>query len=144
MGWYLDGRVSAVVGTHTHVQTADSRILPGGTGYLTDVGMTGPYDGILGMEREAVLKRFLTGLPVSFEVPKTGGTQLSACLLELDRKTGESRKVERILINEDNPLYLTSNRMPFIIKQRFFTFFVQAGICLLKVNIVAVECYIPD
>ncbi len=66
MGWYLDGRVSAVVGTHTHVQTADNRILPGGTGYLTDVGMTGPYDGILGMEKEAVLKRFLTGLPVTF------------------------------------------------------------------------------
>ena len=66
MGWYLDGRVSAVVGTHTHVQTADNRILPGGTGYLSDVGMTGPYDGILGMEREAVLKRFLTSLPVSF------------------------------------------------------------------------------
>src|SRR2546423_13161600 len=72
MGWYLDGRVSAVVGTHTHVQTADNRVLPGGTGYLSDVGMTGPYDGILGVEREAVLKRFLTSLPVRFEVATAG------------------------------------------------------------------------
>ena len=61
MGWYLDGRVSAVVGTHTHVQTADNRILPNGTAFMSDVGMTGPYDGILGMDREVVLKRFLTG-----------------------------------------------------------------------------------
>lgn len=105
MGWYLDGRVSAVVGTHTHVQTADSRILPGGTGYLTDVGMTGPYDGILGMEREAVITKFLTSLPVRFEVPKTGRTQLSGVYMELDRKTGKSKKMERILINEDNPWY---------------------------------------
>jgi 2',3'-cyclic-nucleotide 2'-phosphodiesterase len=105
MGWYLDGRVSAVVGTHTHVQTADSRILPGGTGYLTDVGMTGPYDGILGMEREAVITKFLTSLPVRFEVPKAGRTQLSGVYIELDRKTGKSKKMERILINEDNPWY---------------------------------------
>ena len=66
MGWYLDGRVSAVVGTHTHVQTADNRILPNGTAFMSDVGMTGPYDGILGMEREIVLKKFLTGLTCSF------------------------------------------------------------------------------
>lgn len=105
MGWFLDGRVSAVVGTHTHVQTADNRILPGGTGYLTDVGMTGPYDGILGMEREAVIKKFLTSLPVRFEVPKAGRAQLSAVLFELDRKTGQTKKIERILINDDHPLY---------------------------------------
>lgn len=105
MGWYLDGRVSAVVGTHTHVQTADNRILPGGTGYLTDVGMTGPYDGILGMERNAVLKRFRTGLPVRFEVPKTGRTQLSAVFIEFDRKTGLTKKIEPILINDDHPFY---------------------------------------
>ncbi|MEH7251505.1 YmdB family metallophosphoesterase, partial [Neobacillus niacini] len=104
-GWYLDGRVSAVVGTHTHVQTADSRVLPNGTGYLTDVGMTGPYDGILGMEREAVITKFLTSLPVRFEVPKTGRTQLSGVYMELDRKTGKCKKLERILINEDNPWY---------------------------------------
>jgi 2',3'-cyclic-nucleotide 2'-phosphodiesterase len=105
MGWYLDGRVSAVVGTHTHVQTADSRVLPNGTGYLTDVGMTGPYDGILGMEREAVITKFLTSLPVRFEVPKAGRTQLSGVYMELDRKTGKCKKMERILINEDNPWY---------------------------------------
>jgi 2',3'-cyclic-nucleotide 2'-phosphodiesterase len=105
MGWYLDGRVSAVVGTHTHVQTADNRILPSGTGYLTDVGMTGPYDGILGVERDAVLKRFLTSLPVRFEVPTTGRTQLSGVLLELDDKTGQTKKIERILISDDQPFY---------------------------------------
>src|SRR5699024_5187721 len=71
MGWYVNGRVSTVVGTHTHVQTADERILPEGTGYITDVGMTGPYDGILGVEKEAVLNRFLTQLPVRFDVVKS-------------------------------------------------------------------------
>nr|WP_263327942.1 TIGR00282 family metallophosphoesterase [Neobacillus sp. Marseille-Q6967] len=105
MGWYLDGRVSAVVGTHTHVQTADSRILTGGTGYLTDVGMTGPYDGILGMERDSVITKFLTSLPVRFEVPKTGRSQLSAVYMELDRKNGRCKKIERILINDDHPFY---------------------------------------
>jgi 2',3'-cyclic-nucleotide 2'-phosphodiesterase len=105
MGWFLDGRVSAVVGTHTHVQTADNRILPGGTGYLTDVGMTGPYDGILGVEREAVLTKFLTSLPVRFEVPKSGRNQLSAVYIELDRKNGKCKKMDRILISDDHPLY---------------------------------------
>lgn len=105
MGWYLDGRVSAVVGTHTHVQTADQRILPGGTAYLTDVGMTGPYDGILGVEKEAVLKRFLTSLPVRFEVPTAGRTQLSAVYIELDDKTGQAKKIQSILINDDHPFY---------------------------------------
>lgn len=66
MGWYLDGRVTAVVGTHTHVQTSDNRILPEGTAYLTDTGMTGPYDAILGMEKEAVIRRFKTALPTRF------------------------------------------------------------------------------
>jgi 2',3'-cyclic-nucleotide 2'-phosphodiesterase len=105
LGWYLDGKVSAVVGTHTHVQTADQRILPGGTAYLTDVGMTGPYDGILGVEREAVLKRFLTSLPVRFEVPKDGRAQLSAVYIELDSKTGLAKKITPILINDDHPFY---------------------------------------
>lgn len=105
MGWYLDGKVSAVVGTHTHVQTSDNRILPGGTGYLSDVGMTGPYDGILGVERDAVMKRFLTSMPVRFEVPTEGRTQLSAVYIELDRKTGLAKKIERILINDDHPFY---------------------------------------
>lgn len=105
MGWYLDGKVSAVVGTHTHVQTADNRILPDGTAFITDVGMTGPYDGILGVEKEAVLKRFMTNLPVRFEVPTEGRDQLSAVSVELDRKTGLARKIERILINEDHPFF---------------------------------------
>ncbi|MBM7650080.1 metallophosphoesterase (TIGR00282 family) [Bacillus ectoiniformans] len=103
LGWFLDGRVSAVVGTHTHVQTADNRVLPGGTAYLSDVGMTGPYDSVLGMEKEPVLKRFLTSLPVRFEVPKSGRAQLSACVIEIDRKTGKAKSINRILINEDSP-----------------------------------------
>lgn len=103
IGWYLDGRVSAVVGTHTHVQTADERILPEGTAYITDVGMTGPYDSILGMDKEIILRRFLTGLPARFEVPKKGRTQLSGVLIELDDKTGKAKKIERILINENHP-----------------------------------------
>lgn len=105
MGWYVDGRVSVQVGTHTHVQTADERILPEGTGYISDVGMTGPYDGILGMDREAVLKRFKTNLPVRFEVPKTGRAQLSAFLVDVDDKTGKTVKVKRILINDDHPFF---------------------------------------
>ena len=78
----LDGRVTAVVGTHTHVQTADERILPKGTAYITDVGMTGPYDGILGVEREAVIKKFLTSLPVRFESAK-GREQLSGVIIDI-------------------------------------------------------------
>lgn len=104
MGWYLDGRVSAVVGTHTHVQTADSRILPNGTGYITDVGMTGPYDGILGVDREAVLRKFLTGLPVRFEVT-TGRAQLNAVLIDIDEKSGKTKSIQRIMINDDHPYF---------------------------------------
>lgn len=105
MGWYLDGRVTAVVGTHTHVQTADERILPGGTAYQSDVGMTGPYDGILGMDREAVLKRFLTSLPTRFEVSTGSRTQLSGVIIDLDKKTGKATKIQRVRINEDQPFF---------------------------------------
>ncbi|MCT2343948.1 MULTISPECIES: TIGR00282 family metallophosphoesterase [Niallia] len=105
MGWYLDGRVTAVIGTHTHVQTADNRILPQGTAFMADVGMTGPYDGILGMERSAVINRFLTNLPTRFEPPKTGRATLSACLIEVDKKTGKAKKINRILINDDHPFF---------------------------------------
>ncbi|GGH73823.1 metallophosphoesterase [Compostibacillus humi] len=105
LGWYVDGRATAVVGTHTHVQTADERILPLGTAYITDVGMTGPYDGILGMERDAVIRRFLTALPVRFEVPKNGRAQLSAVLLTIDEKDGKAKKLERIQINEERPFF---------------------------------------
>jgi 2',3'-cyclic-nucleotide 2'-phosphodiesterase len=103
MGWFLDGRVSAVIGTHTHVQTADNRVLPGGTAFMCDVGMTGPYDEVLGMSKDSVLKRFQTSLPVRFEVPKEGRKILSACLIDIDHKTGKAKKIERILINQDHP-----------------------------------------
>ena len=103
MGWFLDGKVSAVVGTHTHVQTNDARILPQGTAYLTDVGMTGPYDGILGMRREPVIEKFLTALPKRFEVVENGRWILSGCLLEIDDVTGKAKTIELIQINEDRP-----------------------------------------
>lgn len=105
LAWYVDGRVSAIVGTHTHTQTADERILPDGTGYITDVGMTGPYDGILGVERDAVLTRFLTNLPVRFEVVKQGRMQLNGVLVSIDKTSGKATKIERILINDDHPFF---------------------------------------
>jgi calcineurin-like phosphoesterase len=83
MGWYLDGRVTAVIGTHTHVATADERVLPNGTAYITDVGMTGPHDGVIGMDRGGILKKFLDALPARFEVA-TGDIQLHAVLIETD------------------------------------------------------------
>jgi metallophosphoesterase (TIGR00282 family) len=103
MGWYLDGRVSAVVGTHTHVQTNDARILPQGTAYLSDVGMTGPYDGILGMKREAVIEKFLTALPQRFEVVEQGRSILSACIIEINEQTGKAKSIQPIQISEDRP-----------------------------------------
>src|SRR5690625_5145151 len=105
MGWYLDGRVSAVVGTHTHTQTADNRILPQGTAFITDVGMTGPYDSILGVEKETIIKRFLDGLPARFEVDTKGSNQLNRCYIEIDNKTGIASKIERIMINNDHPFF---------------------------------------
>jgi len=105
MGWYTSGRLSTVVGTHTHIQTADERILPGGTAYISDVGMTGSYDGILGMNQDAVLKRFLTQLPVRFEVEKKGNGQLSGIVVTIDERTGEASQLERILINDDHPFF---------------------------------------
>ena len=83
MGWYLDGRVTAVVGTHTHVTTADEHVLPQGTAYITDVGMTGPHGGVIGMDREAIIKRFLDGLPARFEVA-SGDVQMNCALIETD------------------------------------------------------------
>jgi len=94
MGRYLDGRVSAVIGTHTHVVTADEQILPGGTAYITDVGMTGPHDSIIGMEKGPVIKRFLDGLPVRFEVA-TGDIQMNAVLLEVDSVGGRAISIQR-------------------------------------------------
>lgn len=105
MGWFLDGRVTAVVGTHTHVQTADNRILPEGTGYITDVGMTGPYDGILGMDRGPIIRKFQTSMPARFEVPESGRTQLSGVILRVNDKTGHTERIDRILINEDQSIF---------------------------------------
>ena len=102
LGWYLDGRVRAVVGTHTHIQTSDSRVLPNGTGYITDVGMTGYYDGILGINREEVINRFITSLPQRHVVPDEGRSVLSGVIIDLD-KEGKTTQIERILINDDNP-----------------------------------------
>lgn len=96
MGWYLDGKISALIGTHTHVQTADERILPQGTAYISDVGMTGPRDGVIGMDRERILERFLTALPVRFEVA-SGPAQLNAVVVDIDEDTGKARRIERIL-----------------------------------------------
>ncbi|MFO7576983.1 MAG: TIGR00282 family metallophosphoesterase [Pelovirga sp.] len=95
LGYYLDGRVSAVIGTHTHVQTADERILPGGTGYLTDVGMSGSQDAVIGNQKEAALERFLTQQPVRLEVAKKD-PQLCAVLLTIDEDSGRCSGIERI------------------------------------------------
>lgn len=95
LGWYLDGRVSAVLGTHTHVQTADERVLPGGTAFLTDVGMTGPRDSVIGMKRELVVERFVGQLPVRFEVAH-GECIFCAVSLEFDNSSGRATAVRRI------------------------------------------------
>jgi metallophosphoesterase (TIGR00282 family) len=96
IGWYLDGRVTAVLGTHTHVPTADETILPEGTAYITDLGMTGPYESVIGMDRQAVVRKFLDQLPTRFEVAK-GDVRLSAVLIEADSATGRATSIERIL-----------------------------------------------
>ena len=95
MGWHLDGKVTAVLGTHTHVQTADNRVLPGGTAYLTDTGMTGGHDGVIGVDREAILNRFMTGLPQRFEVA-TGDPRLHAVVITADETTGRAQAIERL------------------------------------------------
>jgi metallophosphoesterase (TIGR00282 family) len=95
LGWYLDAKVSAVIGTHTHIQTADERILPGGSAYLTDVGMAGPYDSVIGRKVEDVLERFITLIPSRFEVA-SDNIQLHAALLDIDEGTGKARAITRI------------------------------------------------
>jgi metallophosphoesterase (TIGR00282 family) len=99
MGWYLDGRVTAVIGTHTHIPTADERILPGGTAFQTDVGMSGPYDSVIGVEKELVLARFLTGLPAKFEAAK-GNPKMCAALIQCDGATGKAHHIQRIMLGE--------------------------------------------
>ena len=95
MGWFLDGEVSAVLGTHTHIQTADEHILPKGTAYITDVGMAGPYDSVIGRKKEKIIETFLTGMPTRFELG-TEDIELDAALLEIDEKTGKALSIKRI------------------------------------------------
>src|SRR6187431_935101 len=105
MGWHLDGKVTLVVGTHSHVQTGDERILPNGTAYLTDAGMTGPHDSIIGMEREPALSRFLTGLPSKFE-PATGNPRINGVIVGADDATGKATAITRVNLNERDLLAL--------------------------------------
>lgn len=94
-GYFMDGKVSAVIGTHTHVQTADEKVLPGGTAYITDVGMTGPYNSIIGIEKEQIIQRFLTNMPMRFETAKGEGI-FSAVVIEINETTGKSTAIQRL------------------------------------------------
>jgi 2',3'-cyclic-nucleotide 2'-phosphodiesterase len=111
MGWHLDGKVTAVVGTHTHVQTADERILPNGTAYLTDVGMTGPHDSIIGVEVEPSLNRFRTALPSRFDVA-TGNPRLNAVVIDADEATGRATDIERLSYSLDELNELAADERP--------------------------------
>jgi len=99
MGWYLDGRVTAVLGTHTHVATADTRVLPNGTAYQTDVGMSGPHDSVIGVEKEQVLARFLTSMPNRFDAAR-GDVRLNGVLIDCDPQTGRAHSVQRIALGQ--------------------------------------------
>jgi metallophosphoesterase (TIGR00282 family) len=96
MGWHLDGRMTAVLGTHTHVPTADETVLPGGTAYITDLGMTGPYDSVIGIDKASAIQKFLNQLPARFEVAK-GDVRLSAVLIEADLETGRALSIRRVV-----------------------------------------------
>jgi hypothetical protein len=98
MGWYLDGRVSAVIGTHTHVPTADERVLPKGTAYITDVGMTGPFESVIGVKRELIIEKFLTNMPMRFEAA-TGDVRLCAVVMDCDETTGRARTIQRLMVS---------------------------------------------
>ena len=95
MGYYFDGRISALIGTHTHIQTADEEILPNGCGYITDVGMTGPHDSVIGMKKEIILEKMTTGMPQKFDVADDG-LQINAVFLKIDEKTGKTLEIKRI------------------------------------------------
>lgn len=94
MGWHLNGRVSAMIGTHTHIATADTRILPGGTAYQTDCGMTGPYNSVIGVDKDIVLRRFLTGIPARMEAAR-GGVEIHSVIVDVDENTGKATDVRR-------------------------------------------------
>jgi 2',3'-cyclic-nucleotide 2'-phosphodiesterase len=104
-GYYVDGRATVVVGTHTHVPTADNRILEKGTAYISDVGMTGPLNGVIGMEKEAVISRFLNNLPVRFNPVDEGDGQLNAVVIQIDPKTKRAKKIERINIIDKKVIF---------------------------------------
>ncbi|MGH9549041.1 MAG: TIGR00282 family metallophosphoesterase, partial [Terriglobales bacterium] len=97
LAWYLDGRVTALVGTHTHIPTADERVMPGGTAYITDVGMTGPYDSVIGVQKEMIIARFLNNMPARFEAA-TGDVRLCAVVVDCDERTGRANKIERLML----------------------------------------------
>jgi metallophosphoesterase (TIGR00282 family) len=97
MGWFLDGKVSAVLGTHTHVQTSDERVLDEGTAYITDVGMTGPMDSVIGIRKEIALERLLTQIPWKFDVAKEA-VELQGVVIDIDSKTGKSENIQRIKV----------------------------------------------
>lgn len=99
IGFFLDGRVSAVVGTHTHVPTCDHRLLTQGTAYCTDIGMTGPYDSVIGVDKDIILRRFLTGMPERFQTAK-GDPRFAAVVVDVDEKTGLARGIDRMLLTE--------------------------------------------
>jgi len=98
MGWYLDGEVSAVIGTHTHVQTADNTILPKGTAYMTDAGMTGPFDSVIGIEKDIAIQKFITQMPHKFQVAKRD-LRLNGVVIDVDSNTGTVRKIQRLQIS---------------------------------------------
>ena len=104
LGWYLDGEVSAVIGTHTHVQTADETILPRGTAYITDAGMTGPINSVIGIRKEEAIDKFLTQTPRRFEIAG-GPSLLSGVIVDIDPLEGMARSIRRIQIRDDNPVF---------------------------------------
>jgi metallophosphoesterase (TIGR00282 family) len=108
LSYFLDGKVTAVVGTHTHVQTADERILPGGTARLTDVGMTGPHDGVIGMDKDAVIARFTSALPARFE-SATGDPRLNGVVITADAATGHATAIERVSLSEAQLIEITDS-----------------------------------
>jgi calcineurin-like phosphoesterase len=101
MGWHLNGRVTVMFGTHTHIPTADERVLDGGTAYVTDLGMTGPYDSVLGRRKDRVLKALTTGLPCPFDVASED-VRLCGVLVKLDGETGRAHHIERVCVQEDS------------------------------------------
>ena len=98
LGFFLDGQVAAVIGTHTHVQTSDEQVLPGGSAYITDCGMTGPVDTVIGAKKDVIIERFITGLPQRFVVPKTGSCQISGVVIQCNRENGLAEAITRIKV----------------------------------------------